>query len=81
MNLVSIIINCHNGEKFLEKSIESVFNQTYKNWEIIFLDNLSSDKSKEILQLFDDKRIKYYRTDNLVDLYKARNLAVEKCNG
>ena len=52
MNLVSIIINCHNGEKFLEKSIESVFNQTYKNWEIIFLDNLSSDKSKEILQLF-----------------------------
>ena len=81
MNLISIIINCHNGEKFLEKSLESVFNQTYTNWEIIFLDNCSNDKSSEVLQKFDDERIKYYKTDNLVDLYRARNLAVEKCNG
>ncbi len=81
MNLVSIIMNCHNGEKFLAESLKSVFNQTYKNWEIIFFDNVSNDNSKEILKRFNDKRIKYFRTNKLLDLYKARNLAVEKCNG
>ena len=35
--LVSIIINCHNGEKYLKECIESVLNQSYKNWELIFL--------------------------------------------
>ena len=35
--LVSIIINCHNGEKYLRECIESVLNQSYKNWELIFL--------------------------------------------
>ena len=35
--VVSIIMNCHNGEKFLNESISSVINQTYKNWELIFL--------------------------------------------
>ena len=34
--VVSIIMNCHNGEKFLNESISSVINQTYKNWELIF---------------------------------------------
>ncbi len=36
---VSVIMNCHNGEVFLKKSINSVINQTYKNWELIFWDN------------------------------------------
>ena len=81
MNLVSIIMNCHNGEKFLSESLKSVLNQTYRNWEIIFFDNVSNDSSKEILKKFNDKRIKYFRTNELLDLYNARNLAIEKCNG
>ena len=81
MNLVSIIMNCHNGEKFLSESLKSILNQTYKNWEIIFFDNVSNDNSEEILKKFNDKRIKYFRSNKLLDLYKARNLAVEKCNG
>ena len=40
------IMNCHNGEKFLTESLKSVKNQTYKNWELIFYDNCSTDKSK-----------------------------------
>ena len=35
--LVSVIMNCHNGEKYLKKSIESTIQQTYKNWELVFL--------------------------------------------
>ena len=50
--LVSIIINCFNGEKYLRKCIESVISQTYKNWEIIFWDNKSSDRSAQIFKSY-----------------------------
>ena len=43
--LVSIVINCYNGEKYLQEAIHSVIKQTYKNWEIIFWDNQSTDQS------------------------------------
>jgi len=79
--LVSIIINCHNGEIFLKDCITSVINQTYKNWEIIFWDNFSNDKSKEILKKFSDKRIKYYHAEKFTPLYEARNLALKKATG
>ena len=55
--LISVIINCHNGENYLSECIKSVLSQTYKNWEIIFFDNNSSDKSVKILNSFKDKRI------------------------
>ena len=48
--LVSIIMNCHNGEKYLKESIKSVLVQNYKNWELIFLNNCSNDNSKKIEQ-------------------------------
>ena len=44
---VSIIMNCYNGEKFLKQSLKSILIQTFKNWELIFWDNNSSDKSKK----------------------------------
>ena len=49
--LVSIILNCFNGEKYLRKAIDSVINQKYKNWELVFWDNRSTDKSKKIIDL------------------------------
>ena len=47
--LVSIIINCFNGERYLKQALISVLNQSYKNWELIFWDNRSTDNSKNIL--------------------------------
>ena len=74
-------MNCHNGEKYLEQSIESVLNQTYRNWELIFWDNVSEDNSKKIIEKFDDNRIKYYKSKNFNKLYESRNLAIQKASG
>ena len=46
--LISIIVNCYNGEKYLKKTLESIQAQKYKNWELIFWDNQSEDNSKKI---------------------------------
>ena len=45
--LVSIVVNCYNGEKYLKKTLESIQAQKYKNWELIFWDNQSEDNSKK----------------------------------
>ena len=79
--LVSIIMNCYNGEAYLCESIESVLSQTYKNWELIFWDNKSVDKSAEIFKSYKDKRFKYYYASQHTPLYDARNKAIEKSSG
>ena len=80
--LVSIIMNCYNGEEYLRDAINSVINQTYKNWEIIFWDNQSTDKSSEIFKGYSDKRLKYYLAPSHTKiLYEARNYATKKING
>ena len=53
--LVSVIINCHNGEKFLKDCISSIINQTYNNLELIFWDNKSEDNSAKIIKEFEEK--------------------------
>lgn len=79
--LVSIVINCYNGEKYLKKSIESVLDQSYQNFELIFWNNQSTDQSKNIIQSYQDKRIKYFNSANHTTLYQARNLALKECKG
>ena len=79
--LVSIIINCFNGEQFLVDCIKSIKKQTYKNYEVIFWDNRSTDKSSAIFKETDDKRFKYYLAKKKTNLYKARNLALSKTKG
>ena len=46
--LVSIVMPLYNCEKYIEKSIESVINQTYQDWELLIVDDCSTDKSVEI---------------------------------
>ena len=60
--LVSVIMNCHNGDQFLKQAIDSIYCQTYTNWEIIFFDNASNDNSKKIIYSY-DKKIKYYHVE------------------
>ena len=80
--LVSVIMNCFNGEKYLRGAIDSVISQTYKNWEIIFWDNQSNDNSAQIFKEYKDERLKYYCAPSHIEiLYKARNYALKKANG
>ena len=73
-------MNCLNGEEYLREAIESVYAQTYTNWEIIFWDNASTDNTATIAQSYDSK-IKYFRSDETLPLGAARNLAIEKSRG
>ena len=79
--LVSIVMNCFNGEKFLKKSVQSVIMQTFKNWELIFFDNRSTDKSLKIVKNFNDKRIKIVKSKKHLKLYHARNEAIRSSKG
>ena len=79
--LVSIVINCYNGELYLKETIDCVLHQTYKNWEIIFWDNMSSDNSSKIVKSYADKRIKYFKSCEHTRLGKARNEAIKYASG
>ena len=78
--LVSVIMNCHNGATFLKEAIQSILNQKYKRWELIFWDNNSTDNSAKIFKNFKDKRLKYF-LEKKVSLYKSRNSAIKKAKG
>lgn len=80
--LVSIIIPVYNTEKYLNKCLDSIINQTYKNLEIIIVDNCSTDNSFEIAKKYqsNDKRIKLYK-ENKKSVTLARKLGIENANG
>ena len=79
--LVSIIVNCFNGSKYLQECLQSIKNQKYKNYELIFWDNCSTDNSKKIFFKYKHKRFKYYKSKKKTNLSKARNLAIRKSSG
>ena len=75
-SLISIIMNCKNGQKYLEESIKSIINQNYQKWELIFYNNCSNDNSLEIVRSFKEQRIKVYNSKKNLSLYDARNKAI-----
>lgn len=79
--LVSIIINCYNGEEYLSDALDSVLRQTFADWEIIFWDNCSIDGSRFVIKRYSDTRIKYFLAPKHTDLGRARTLAVAQATG
>jgi glycosyltransferase involved in cell wall biosynthesis len=79
--LVSIVINCFNGEKFLAAALASVQAQTYRNWEVVFWDNQSTDGSARVVAERQDARIRYFRAPEHTLLYAARRLAIAETRG
>lgn len=78
--LVSVVINCLNGDEFAESAIECALTQDYPNIEVVFVDNASTDHTAEIARGFGD-RIRYVRSPATVPLGQARNIAIGECKG
>lgn len=80
MPLVSVIMNCYNGEAYLSEALDSVFNQTFKDYEIVFWDNQSNDNSAKIALSYGDK-VCYFLGESFLSLGEARNEAVSRARG
>ena len=74
-------MNCYNGEKYIREAVDSVINQTYQNWELIFWDNQSSDSSAKLFLEYDDCRLKYFYSQKHTELGDARVAAMSKAKG
>ncbi len=82
-NLVSIITPSYNSEKYISETIKSVINQSYSHWEMIIIDDLSTDNSVDIIEnfLINDKRIILIKSDKNRGAGYCRNLGIQKASG
>lgn len=80
--LISVIVPVYNSEKTIKKCLQSILNQSYSNYEILVIDNCSSDNSRQIIKEMqkEDKRIKYFFTP-IKGVSNARNLGLSKATG
>ncbi len=81
--LVSVFIPCYNTEKYIEEAVRSVMTQTYKNLEIIIIDDGSTDRSYDVLLSLskEDKRIQLFKNEENLRLPKTRNKGIKMCSG
>ncbi len=79
--LVSIVLPTYNGESFLAEAIESCLNQTYKNLELIIVNDCSTDNTEEIIKSYSDSRIVYIKNKINQKLPKSLNVGFEKAKG
>lgn len=79
-DLITVIINVYNGEKFIDKCVKSVINQTYKNLEILIVNDGSTDNTLKLCKKIKDKRIRIITTDNM-GLGMSRNVGIDNAKG
>lgn len=79
--LVTIAIPTFNRAKYLEQTVQSALDQSYKNIEIIVADNCSSDNTEKIIEAFNDSRIKYYKHSENRGMVNNWNFCLDKANG
>lgn len=81
MELVSIIMPTYNCGRFISESIRSVLAQTYPNWELIIVDDCSTDNTEDVVTYFDDPRIHYLRNEQNKGAALTRNKALREAKG
>ena len=74
----SIILPTFNQANFLKKSLASIINQSFKDWELIIIDNFSTDQTKKVIKSFKDKRFRVFKIRNNNILARSRNLGIKK---
>ncbi|MEA3435001.1 MAG: glycosyltransferase [Thermodesulfobacteriota bacterium] len=78
--VVTVVIPVYNGERFIKQAIESVLNQTYPNFILKIFDNYSTDNTQEIVNSFDDHRIKYIRNGKNIGMLPNWKKALDSAN-
>ncbi len=78
---VSIIIPTYNHGHYLNRALQSVFDQTYNNWEIIVIDNHSTDETSKVVAKFFGPRTTYLRINNSGIIAKSRNMGIKAAKG
>ncbi len=78
---ISVIIPMYNDEKFIQTCMDSILNQTFKNFEVIIVDDCSTDNSTELLQKYKDSRVKIYRRSRNLGESASRNLGLDLSAG
>lgn len=79
--LISVIMPVYNGEKFLREAIDSVLAQTYTNFELLLINDGSTDKSKEIILSYHDSRIRYIENEKNLKLISTLNKGIDLATG
>lgn len=80
-DLVSIVMPSYNTASYIEKSVQSVINQTYTNWELIIVDDCSTDNTDKVLSKIHDERIRYFKNDKNSGAAVSRNKALREAKG
>lgn len=78
---VSVCIPVYNGEKYLRQCINSILSQTYRDFELVIVNDNSSDGTKRVINTFHDKRIKYYENKKNLGLVKNWNRCIDLSSG
>src|SRR5665647_3610367 len=78
---VSVLLTVRNVDKYISYCISALLNQTYNDFEIIIIDDVSSDNTKKMIEKFTDNRIRYIRNTEWLGLSKSRNKCLELANG
>ncbi len=79
--LVSVIMPTYNHDRFIGDAIDSVLNQTYKNFELIIIDNYSKDDTEKIVASYKDDRVKYLKFKNNGVIAASRNYGIKHSRG
>jgi len=79
--LVSIVIPSYNHGDYIGRALDSIISQTYDNWEVIIIDNQSTDNTDDIIASFNDKRIACIKINNYGVIAKSRNLGISEAKG
>jgi len=79
--LISVLMPVYNGEKYIEEAIKSVLNQTFTDFELLIINDGSTDKTEEIIFSFEDKRIRYIKNETNLKLIATLNKGISICSG
>ncbi len=78
---ITVLMPVYNGEKFLEAAIDSILQQSFEDFEFLIINDGSTDKTKEIILSYNDKRIRYWENEKNIKLIATLNLGISLSNG